>query len=278
MPPPADSARDNNPRFPGASLRPGGGLYARCPLSSRDGEALRGERGGPGRHAAVRPWGWTCGQEYAQRLRRWRPQPGEPEHREEVWVPRSGERHDLGRAGAQADNGLALLGQRRCNQRAAPQGCRTLLKGGQYGPRVSILEKRQSASAAMRARRPGGEQRQRRSHQQRWANAQRPTRQREERIPGGQSGGQAQRGLSADGPRAQHVRPRRPRGVASDYRPERRQRGTRGAARTGTQRAASGLGRPGGGDPCVCGASRLQQLDTTSWEPTGRAVARCTGP
>ena len=148
MPPPADSARDNNPRFPGASLRPGGGLYARCPLSSRDGEALRGERGGPGCHAAVRPWGRTCGQEYAQRLRRWRPQPGEPEHLEEVWVPRSGERHDLGRAGAQADNGLALLGQRRCNQRAAPQGCRTLLKGGQYGPRVSILEKRQSASGA----------------------------------------------------------------------------------------------------------------------------------
>ena len=40
------------------------------PLSSRDGEALRGERGGPGCHAAVRPWGRTCGQEYAQRLRR----------------------------------------------------------------------------------------------------------------------------------------------------------------------------------------------------------------
>jgi hypothetical protein len=56
MPPPADPARDTNPRLPGAMLRHGGWLSSRCTLSSRDGQALLGARGLPVSREAIRPW------------------------------------------------------------------------------------------------------------------------------------------------------------------------------------------------------------------------------
>jgi putative transposase len=52
------------------------------------------------------------------------------------------------------------------------------------------------------------------------ANAHRPTRQRERRIQGFKSPGQAQRFLAAYGPIAQHFRPRRHRLRAPGYRQE----------------------------------------------------------
>jgi putative transposase len=85
---------------------------------------------------------------------------------------------------------------------------------------------------------PGVEHRQCRSLNNRCENAHRPTRQRERRMQGLQSAGQAQRFLAAYGPSAQHFRPRQHRLSASAYRAERQKRFERWAERTDTARAA----------------------------------------
>ena len=51
-------------------------LSSRCTLSSRDVEELLCARGIMVSHEAIRQWCRTCGQDDANRLQRWRPQPG----------------------------------------------------------------------------------------------------------------------------------------------------------------------------------------------------------
>src|SRR5262245_53858251 len=76
MTPPADTERDQHHRFPGASISHGVWLSDRCTLRSRDVAELLGARGIMVSRDAIRPWGRTCGQDDAHRLRRRRPQPG----------------------------------------------------------------------------------------------------------------------------------------------------------------------------------------------------------
>jgi putative transposase len=85
--------------------------------------------------------------------------------------------------------------------------------------------------------------RQRRSLNHRCEHSHRPTRQREHRMQGCTSAGHAQRCLSAYGPMAQHVRPRRHRVSAAESRPAMHNRVERWADITGTKRAASALDR-----------------------------------
>ena len=77
MTPPAHTERYKNHRSPGEIISHGGCLYYRFTLSYRDVEELLFERGVTVSHAAVHQWCRKCGQDYANRLRRRRPQPGD---------------------------------------------------------------------------------------------------------------------------------------------------------------------------------------------------------
>ena len=149
-----------------------------------------------------------------------------------------GDRHSLWRAVDQGDNVLDILVQRRRNTRAAQTFFRKLLKGLTSVPRVSITDTRKSDGAAQREMLPRVEPRHSRDRNNRCESSHRPTRQRERRMPGVKSAGHAQRFLSADGPMAQHSRPRRHLWSASEYRRGRRNRFASWAEITGTERAA----------------------------------------
>jgi putative transposase len=141
MTPPAAPERYKNHRFPGEIISHGVWLYYRFTLSSRDGEERLLERGITVSHEAIRPWCRQCGQDYTNRLRRRRPQPGDKWHLDEVFLTIYGERHYLGRAVDQDDNVLDMLVQRRRNKPAAKKFFRKLRKGLLYVPRVIITDK-----------------------------------------------------------------------------------------------------------------------------------------
>jgi hypothetical protein len=91
-------------------------------------------------------------------------------------------------------------------------------------PRVIITDHLKSYGAALREIMPRVEHRQHRSLNNRAENSHQPTRQRERRMQGFKSAGQAQWFLAAYGPMAQHCRPRRRLLSASAYRQEMRHR------------------------------------------------------
>ena len=119
MTPPADTVRYKNHRFPGEIISHGVWLYYRFTLSYRDVQELLFERGITVSHEAVRQWCRKFGQDYANRLRRRRPQPGDKWHLDEVFLTINGERHYLWRAIDQDDNILDILVQSRRNKQAA---------------------------------------------------------------------------------------------------------------------------------------------------------------
>src|SRR5215471_8349466 len=80
MTPPATSERYKNHRFPGDIISHGVWLSYRFTLSYRDVEELLFERGITVSHEAIRQWCRKFGQEYANRLRRRRPRPGDKWH------------------------------------------------------------------------------------------------------------------------------------------------------------------------------------------------------
>jgi putative transposase len=126
-----------------------------------------------------------------------------------VFLTIHGERHDRWRAVDQDGQGLDILVQRRREKKAAKKFFRKRLKGCRDVPRVIITDRLNSYGAAKREILPGVEHRQHRSLHNRAENSHQPTRQRERRMQGFKSAGQAQRCLAASGPIAQHFRPRR---------------------------------------------------------------------
>jgi putative transposase len=206
-------------------------------------EEILCERGIDVTHEGIRQWCLKFGQDYANRLKRRRAQPGDKWHLDEVFLTINGARHDLWRAVEQDDNVLDILVQSRRKKHAAKKVFRTLLKGLPYVPRVIITDKLKSYGAAKREILPGVEHRQSRYRNNRCENSHRPTRQRDYRMQGCKSAGHAQRFLSAYGPIAQHFRPRRHLLSASNYRQEMRNRFESWAEITGTERAASASGR-----------------------------------
>src|SRR5262245_53113692 len=97
MTPPADTERYTNHRFPGRIISHGVWLYDRFNLSYRDVEELLFDRGITVSHEAIRQWCRKCGQDYANRLRRRRPRPGDKWHLDEVFLTINGERPYLWR-------------------------------------------------------------------------------------------------------------------------------------------------------------------------------------
>ena len=238
MTPPADTERYKNHCLPGDIISHGVRLYSRFHVSDRDVQALLFERGIDVTYEAIRQWCLKFGQDYANRLRRRRPRPGDKWHLDEVFLTINGERHYLWRAIDQDGNVLDILVQSRRNKKAAKKFFRKLLKGCQYAPRVIITDQLKSYGAAKRELLPGVEHRQSRYLNNRCEQSHRPTRQRERRMQGFKSAGHAQRFLSAYGPIAQHFRPRRHLLSASEYREEMGNRFESWAEITGTERAA----------------------------------------
>jgi putative transposase len=210
--------RYRNHRFPAEIISHGVWLYFRLCLSYRDVEELLFARGIIVTYEAIRQWCRKFGQDFANQLRRRRPQPGDKWHLDGVFLTIHGEPHYLWRAVDQDGNVLDMLVQRRRNKKAAKKLSRKLLKGLTDVPRVIITDKLTSYGAAKREILPNVEHRQHRHLNNRAENSHQPTHQRERRMQGFKSPGHAQRFLSAYGPIAQHFRPRRHRLSASAYR------------------------------------------------------------
>ena len=148
------------------------------------------------------------------------------------------EHHYLWRAVDQDGNVLDILVQHRRDKTAAKRFFRKLLKRCQYIPRVIITDRLRSYGAAMRELLPSIEHRQYRYLNNRAENSHQPTRQRERRMQGFKSPGQAQRFLAAYGPITQHFRPPRHRFSAPEHRREMTQRFETWREITGTPMAA----------------------------------------
>jgi putative transposase len=238
MTPPANPERYKNHRYPGEIISHGVWLYYRFSLSYRDVQELLFEGGIEASHESICKWCGKFGQDYANRLRRRRPQPGDKWHLEEMFLTINGERYYLWRAVDQEDHVLDILVPQRRNKKAAKKFLKKLLKELQYVPRVLITDKLKSYAAAKRQVLPGVEHRQSRYRKNRCENSHRPTRKRERRMQRFKLPGHAQRFLSAYGCIAQHFRPRRHLLSASEYGQEMRNRVESWAEITGTKRAA----------------------------------------
>ena len=97
MTPPADTERYKHHRFPGEIISHGVWLYHRFHLSYRDVRELLFARGIDVTYEAIRHWCLKFGQDYANRLRRRRPRPGDTWHLDEVFLTIKGKRHYLWR-------------------------------------------------------------------------------------------------------------------------------------------------------------------------------------
>jgi putative transposase len=225
-------------RYPGEIIGHTVWLYFRFSLSFRDVEEVMAGRGVTLSYETVRRWTLKFGQQYANELKRRRPQLGDKWHLDEVFLTLQGKTAYLWRAVDQHGNVLDILVQSRRNQAAAKKFFRKLLNGCQYVPRVLITDKLASYSAAKREILVSVEHRQHRRLNNRAENSHQPTRQRERTMRGFKSPGHAQRFLSAHGPIREHFCPRRHRLKAVAYREERARRFQVWNQVTGTQLAA----------------------------------------
>jgi putative transposase len=99
------------------------------------------ERGVIVTYESVRQWCGKFGQQYANNLRRRRPQPGDKWHLDEVFIRINGTTYYLWRAVDQEGNVLDILVQPHQDTVAAKKFFRKLLKGLRYVPRVVITDK-----------------------------------------------------------------------------------------------------------------------------------------
>ena len=158
------------------------------------------------------------GAEFAKRLRRRRPRPGDVWHLDEVFVRINGTLHYLWRAVDQNGVELDILVQGRRNAAAAKRFFKRLLRGLRYKPRRLITDGLRSYGVAQRAIIPDVRHRTSRYLNNRAENSHRPTRRRERQMQKFKSPGQAQRFLSAHGMIYGHFRPRRHLMTAAGYR------------------------------------------------------------
>ncbi len=225
-------------RFPAEIISHCVWLYFRFSLSYRDVEEMMLERGVQLSYETVRNWCDKFGQDYAKKLKRRRPQPGDKWHLDEVFLTINGKRSYPWRAVDQDGNVLDILVQSKRNKKAAKKFFKKLLKGLQYAPRVIVTDKLKSYEAATREILPSVEHRQHKYLNNRAENSHQPTRERERRMQRFKSPGQAQRFLSSYSFISSHFRPRRHLFTAPEYRRELRQRFTSWQEITGLPMAA----------------------------------------
>ena len=208
-------------RFPAAIIGHAIWLYHVFGLSLRDVELILAERGILVTHESIRRWCIKFGADFAQRLRRRRPRPGDTWHLDEVFIRINGVLHYLWRAVDQNGVVLDILAQGQRNASAARRFFRRLLKGLRYKPRRLITDGLRSYGVAHRELLPDVRHRKSRHLNNRAENSHRPTRRRQRQMQRFKSSAQAQRFLSAHSIIYGHFRPRRHLMTAARYQRDR---------------------------------------------------------
>ena len=85
-------------RFPAEVIHYATWLYYVFSLSLRDTELILAERGVVVSHESIRRWCLRFGTDFAAKLRKWRPKPGDTWHMDEVYLRINGEIFYLWRA------------------------------------------------------------------------------------------------------------------------------------------------------------------------------------
>jgi putative transposase len=209
-------------RFPAEIISHAVWLYHVFSLSLRDVELILAERGVIVTHESIRNWCRKFGADFARRLGRRRPRPGDTWHLDEVFIRINGVLHYLWRAVDQHGVVLDILVQGRRNGAAAKRFFRRLLHGLKDQPKRLITDGLRSYGVAQRAVLPNVRHRTSRYLNNRAENSHRPTRRRERQMQRFKSSGQAQRFLSTHGIIYGHFRPRRHLMAAAAYRRARR--------------------------------------------------------
>jgi putative transposase len=147
----AIAARYKGYRYPIEVIGHAVWLCDRFALSLRDVEELMLARGVVVSYETIRCWCVKFGPDYAARLRRRRPRPGDKWHLDEVFVTINDTTHYRWRAVDQHGTVLDILVQSRRNAVAARRFFRKLLTGLRYVPRVIVTDRLASYHVAHRA-------------------------------------------------------------------------------------------------------------------------------
>ncbi|MCW2239474.1 IS6 family transposase [Azospirillum canadense] len=223
-------------RFPAAIINEAVWLYHGFSLSLREVELMLAARGIEVSYETIREWRLRFGREFANALKRRRPQPGDKWFLDEVFIRIRGKQHYLWRAIDQNGMVLDILVQSRRNTKAAKRFFRKLLKGVRYAPRVLVTDKLKSYAAAKTDLKLGGEHRQSRYLNNAGEVSHQPTRRRERHMKRFKSARHAQQFLSTNSPIHNHFQLRRHLISATEYRAARARAFT-------TWREATGLAR-----------------------------------
>jgi len=224
-------------RFPAEIISHCVWLYFTFPLSYRDIEMMMLERGIFVTYEAIRKWCRKFGQQYANQIRRRRPQSSDKWHLDEVVVTIDAQKYYLWRAVDSEGNVLDILMQSRRDTKAGNRFFRKLLKKQGFAPRVIVTDKLKSYGAAKREILRKVEHRQHKGLNNRAENSHQPTRLREKRMRRFKSPGQAQRFLSSFEFIRQHFHPKQRRLTPTEYRQEMCQRFATWQELTGIKKA-----------------------------------------
>ncbi len=205
-------------RFPAEIIHHAVWLYHVFSLSLRDVELILAERGIAVAHESIRRWRLTFGQDFASRLRRRRPRPGNTWHLDEAFLRIGGKLQYLRRAVDRHGVVLDILVQGRRNASAAKRFFKRLLHGLRYKPRRLVTDGLRGYGAAEREVLPEVRHRASRHLNNRAEDSQEPARRRERQVQRFGSAEQAQRLLPAHGMIYGHFRPRRHLMTADQHR------------------------------------------------------------
>jgi putative transposase len=205
-------------RFPAEIINQAVWLYHVFGLSLREVELILSERGIAVTHESIRQWCLKFGADFARKLRRRRPRPGDTWHLDAMFLKINGELHYLWRAVDQHGVVLDILVQDRRNATAAKRFFKRLLVGLNYRPRRLVTDGLRSYGVARREILPEVRHRTSRYLNNRAENSHRPTRRRERQMQRFKSPEQAQRFLSSHAMIYGHCRPRRHLMTAAQYR------------------------------------------------------------
>ena len=205
-------------RFPAEVIRHATWLYHLFGLSLRDVELILAERGVVVSHESIRRWCLRFGAEFAAKLRKRRPRPGDTWYLDEVFLKIGGELHYLWPAVDQHGVVLDILVQDRRNATAAKRFFKRLLAGLKYKPKRLVTDGLRSYGVAHRDILPEVKHRTSRYLNNRAENSHRPTRRRERQMQRFKSAEQAQRFLSSHAMIYGHFRPRWHLMTAARYR------------------------------------------------------------
>lgn len=205
-------------RFPAEIISHAVWLYHVFSLSLRDVELILAERGIMVTHESIRQWGLRFGADFAAKLRRRRPKPGDTWHLDEVFLRINGVLHYLWRAVDQHGVVLDILVQDRRNASAAKRFFKRLLVGLKYKPKRLVTDGLRSYGVARREVLPDVRHRTSRHLNNRAENSHRSTRRRERQMQRFKSPEHAQRFLSSHAMIYGHFRPRRHLISADQYR------------------------------------------------------------